>query len=46
MAILMLLSRHRIKTKLLFRDGTSSEVAGHANRRRYPPAHKMGMAQR
>ena len=25
MAILMLLSRHRIKTKLLFRDGTSSE---------------------
>ena len=36
--LLVLLSRHRIKTKLLFRDGTSSR----ANRRRYSPAYKGG----
>jgi hypothetical protein len=34
--LLVLLGRHRIKTKLLFRDGTSSR----ANRRRYSPAYK------
>ena len=34
--LLVLLGRHRIKTKLLFRDGTSSR----ANRKRYSPAYK------
>ena len=36
MAITCVAGRHRIKTKLLFRDGTSSR----ANRRRYSPAYK------